>query len=268
MKNANLKAILIALGCFLFTGVFLPAAASAQKTDEKPARRMMSITTVKVKPSMVSEFEKIIKEEYNPAFKKGGGMESEVWQMAMGDVFSFVFVQPVEKFAMMDGPSPVSKGLGAEAPAFFSRISKMVDGVNSVIIETRPEMSYSPPMNAPPKVAVVAYVRVDGSKAADFEKFIASDYMPAMKKADIMGYWASKTVFGGNANEYTFVTVEENFAELDKGHPLSRVMKPEERTQMFQKLPAGAVQNVEVYVARHRPELSVAGGAATTAKNK
>ncbi|MCW5962241.1 MAG: hypothetical protein KIS76_18920 [Pyrinomonadaceae bacterium] len=84
-------------------------------------------------------------------------------------------------------------------------------------------------------------------------------YLPAVRKADIRALGANQSIFGGNANSYTLVELQRNFAELDKGPLAGRVLKPEEVEKMFQKMPEGTVKNVNIVVAKFQPELSILG---------
>lgn len=265
MKNIRSKTF--SVGCFLLLIMLFSFGVAAQKTEKMPAREMMNLTVVTVKPEMVPEFEKMIKDEYNPALIKGGRTVSDVWQMAIGNPFEYVFVQPLENFAAMDGPSPLAKALGKEGTeAFFARISKMVTAVNSQVIEARPDLSYTPELTARPNVAVVIHIYVSNGRTDEFENFIVNEYLPVIRKSGIPGMWANKAVFGGNTNKYTLVQLQSNFAELDKGPPMMRVLKPEEVKQLMAKIPKEVVEDVEVYVARYNPGLSIPPPMPTAAK--
>ncbi|MGI8885245.1 MAG: hypothetical protein ACR2IA_13500 [Pyrinomonadaceae bacterium] len=259
MKDTNLNAVkmLLSVAVFVCFALAFSINIAAQKT-EMPAREFINITVVSVKPEMVPDFEQMIKTEYNPAFTKGGGTNSEVWQTVFGDGFEYYFAQPISKFAQLDGPSPLEKGLGADgAKSFFAKASKMVTGVRSFVIQTRPDMSYMPELNAPPKVAVAVYLRVNPGKNAEFENYMMNDQLPVIKKSGIPGFWVSKVVFGGNGNEYIALVLQKDFADLDNGPPISRVLKPEEAMKLNQKMSAGVMENMELNVMRFNSDLSI-----------
>lgn len=267
MKSIYLKTVKTFLSAAVFVCLAAVFAIKVTAQDAKPpAREFLNITVVTVRPEMVPEFEQMIKTEYNPAVVKGGSTESGVWETMFGDGFQYYFVAPVGKFAQFDGPGPLVKGLGESgAKAFFAKASKMVTGIRSFIIQTRPEMSYAPEMKAPPNVAVAVTIRVKPGKNAEFENYMTNDQLPVIKRSGIAGFWVSKLVFGGNTNEYNLLVLQENFADLDKGPPVYRVLKPEEALKLEQKMPAGVVENVELQVMRYNPDLSVIP--APTAKN-
>ena len=256
LPNGSAAAVLFVFA--LVFGMHFAIDVRAQKTEEPAASGFMSITTVTVKPDAVPEFEKMIITEYNAAFKKGGGTESAVWRVAVGNIFDYVFVQPMDNFAEMDGPSSLIKGLSPDAmESFFSRLTKMVTAVHSTIVRARPDLSHSTDMKSAPNVAVVVYVTVYPLKNAALENFVTKEYLPIVKKAGLEGFWVSQTVFGGNAEEYVMVELQKNFAEIDKGSPVKRVLKPDEAAMLFTKMGDGVVKNVEIIIARYNPEMSI-----------
>lgn len=261
MKNIKLTAIKIAFS--IVAVLFLSANILAQKT-ETPARMFYEVVVITVKPEMAMEFGKLVKTEYNPAFIKGGGKESNVWNTAIGNVYEFVFVQPIEKFAVMDGQSALEKGLGKEgAAAFFAKADKMVSSVRTYIIQTRPDLSYMTEMKSPPKLAIVAHITVAQGRENDFENFTKNEWLPVVSKSGIAGYLMSKVIFGGNISEYISLTLQENFADLDKGIPTARVLGQEGAMKLQQKLPAGTIVSLERYVAMYNSDLSVMQTVAT-----
>ncbi len=253
-KSGFVRISALAFGSLVLPFLFSTSVA-AQSEMEKP--QLTGVVTVSVRPEMGQAFDEMIEKEYNPAFIKGGGKQSGVWKYAVGNGFDYVFVQPMENFAAMDEPGPLVKGLGEENLAeFFGKITKMVTGVRSVISRSIPEMSHTGPMNGPPNVAIVINLRAHPGKTSAIEKFVKEHYLPAMKKANAT-FWASKLAFGGNADEYTFLELHDNFASIDKGPPIGRVLKPAEQEALYAKIPNDAVKSVEVWIAKFQPKLSV-----------
>ena len=67
----------------------------------------------------------------------------------------------------------------------------------------------------------------------------------------------SRTVFGGNANEYHEVTYLASFADIDKGPAQARLLNPAERTAMAAKI-TPHIEHVERTILRYVPGLSYA----------
>ena len=264
MKRIKLFRKAFSIGVFLFLSAVLWSNALAQNNA---AREFLDVTVVTVKPEAAMDFERLIKTEFNPGFIKGGGKSSEVWQKAIGNAFEYIFVQPLGKFAEMDAPGALEIGLGKDGTAtFFARASRMVSGVRSFVIQTRPDLSYITEMKSPPKFAVLAHIRVMQGRENDFENYVKTDWLPVVGKSGIAGYWLSKVILGGDINEYISLTLQENFAELDKGAPPARVLGQEGAVKLQQKLPAGTLMSLERYVIRLNPELSVLPSPATASK--
>ncbi|MGH9968772.1 MAG: hypothetical protein ACREBG_13215 [Pyrinomonadaceae bacterium] len=218
---------------------------------------LLVITQVIVKPEMMVEFQNFMKNTTNPALKKGGLKWRAVWQSTnyAGDAFEFVLVAPLEKFADFDGPSPLEKALGSQGFAqWTAKAGSLVKSVHRYIVRTRPDLGV---MSKPyaPKLAVVASVHVANGRNQDFENYIKNDLAPVMAKGGA-NYLVSQTIFGGDANAYTTLTLRDNFAEIDKGPVPIQVLGPEGAQRLFDKLPAGTVTHLERSIMRFVPELS------------
>ena len=72
-----------------------------------------------------------------------------------------------------------------------------------------------------------------------------------------VNYLVSQTIFGGNGNEYITLTMRDSFADLDKGPVIVQALGPEGAQKLTQKMPAGAVVQVERSIARFVPDLSI-----------
>lgn len=224
-----------------------------------PTPEFLAVTVVSVKPEMVGEFQTFMKNTTNPALKKGGIKSREVWQNtgAAGDPFEYVFVTPLAKLADFDGPSPLEKGLGPQGmPAWQMKAGSLVNSVRRFVIRTRPDLSFAGQRTGAPKLAVVSFVHVAPNRNDDYEGFLKNDFVPVMKQAGVT-YLVSQTIFGGNGNEYITLTMRDSFADLDKGPVLIQALGQEAAQKLMQKLPAGAVVNLERSITRFVPELSI-----------
>ncbi len=223
-----------------------------------PPSQWLVITQVIVKPEMMAEFQNFMKNTTNPALKKGGVKWREVWQSTnyAGDAFEFVLVTQFDKFAEFDGASPLEKALGAQGFADWqAKAGSFVKNVHRYIIRTRPDLSVMGKRSTP-KLAVVSSVRVANGRNQDFENYIKNDFAPVFAKAGAT-YLVSQTIFGGDANEYVTLTMRDSFADIDKGPIPVQVLGAEGAQTLFQKLPAGAVTNIERTIMRLVPELSI-----------
>jgi hypothetical protein len=248
---------------FLFAAILLimvmvPSGAFAQK-DAPTGPQWMEVTTVTVRPDKAGEFRDFFVKEFKPALMKGGLKEQWVWSTAgFGDEFVYYFVSPMEKFAELDGPSPMEKALGRDGMRpFFTRAGALVKSVHTAAMIERPDMTYMGKMTGQPKMAVMIGVNVAQGHEADFENFIINEYLPVFKKSDAKAFLAHQTVFGGSQGEYVMLSPIDNFAELDKGHPIARVLGQDGFKKLMQKLPAGTIAESEVNIIHFDPSMSI-----------
>jgi hypothetical protein len=206
---------------------------------------------------MVTDYEDFVKKETIPLQKKSGLKWRSTWQTAFfGESYEFVIATPIESFAQYDGQSPTMRVLGQEgARAYGAKQRKFIVSSHTYATLDRPDLSYQGKMTGAPKFGVVNIIQVAPGRAQEFESLIKNDVMPAMKKADVPGYFVSQTVFGGNINEYVAVTLYDNMADLGKGSPLVRVWGQEGFNKFVQKT-VGLIVHQERLVARYNPDLS------------
>lgn len=77
-----------------------------------------------------------------------------------------------------------------------------------------------------------------------------------MKKSGVKNYLVSRTVFGGDPNEYVTFTPMESFAEIEKGSPMARGMGGQAAFNRWLLKVQGIVASQDRSVARYIPELS------------
>lgn len=260
MKQSSLRflmAFLVSAGL-----VFCAQQNLAQTPSPTPAAapsQLLSITAVSVKPEAVAEFQNFMKTTTNPALKKGGLQWRAVWQntTAAGDSFEYIIVAPVEKLAEFDSPSVLEKGLGSQGFAAWQvKAGSLVNTVRRFIVRTRPDLSFEAKRTAPPKLAVVASVHVGVNRNTEFENFVKSEYLPVMKQAQV-SYMVSQMIFGGDTNEYVTLTLQESFADLDKGPVIAQVLGADGAMKLVQKVPSGVVTRLERSISKFVPELSL-----------
>lgn len=237
-------------------------AAQATSTGER-----VEVTVVNVKPEMINDFWNFVKNDTNPALVKGGAKWSDVWATAIGNGFEFYIVSPVENFAEFDGPGPLEKGLGKEGMAAWrTKAYRLVNSVRSFVLVSDPGLSYETKMTGPPHLAVLTFVTVAPGRNSEYESYLRNDYLPVVKQSKIAGFWVQETLFGGDPNEYVTLTLQDNFAELEKGPPARRVLGQEGMMKLMQKLPAGVITRINRTVIRFVPELSYRPNAPTASK--
>jgi len=235
-----------------------PAQKSEPAAQAPMAPQWLSVTVVHIKPELVLEYQDFMKNEALPTLQKGGMKSRETWTTAgFGESFEYVYVTPIDNFAQYDGPGPIVKALGEEgARAYGAKVRRFLSSSQTYAVQTRPDLSYMGKMSGPPKMAVVNWIHIAPGRNVDFENVIKNDIVPALKKADVLGYFVSQTVHGGDVNEYVTLTIVENFAEIGKGSPVIRGMGGQEAFNKFLSKVSGIIAHQERSVMRLVPELS------------
>jgi hypothetical protein len=238
-----------------------PAAPADQTPATAPAQRqLLSVTMVSVKPEAITEFQNLMKNETNPALRKGGLKWRNVWQttIAAGNPFEYVIVAPIDSFAQYDGAGPLEKALGKDGfAAWQAKANRLITGVHRYIIRTRPDLSLQGKMTGPPKMAVVTSLSIAPGHNQDYENYLKNDFLPVIKQSQGAVYLVSETLFGGDGNEYVTLTLRDSFADLDKGPITIQVLGEEGARKLVQKMPAGTVTHIERSLVQFVPELSI-----------
>jgi hypothetical protein len=109
-------------------------------------------------------------------------------------------------------------------PIVTDKLNSMIVSRRTLAIQDRAELSIAPAANAKIVGAILQDVTVISGHAEQYEAYIKNDVLPVLKKGTVVGTAVSRTVFGGNANEYHLLTFLDSFAEIDKGPAQVRVL--------------------------------------------
>lgn len=224
--------------------------------QQPPADRNISVVLVSVKPEMVEEWTALVKNEVLPALKKAGYTSVTALQTVLGNTSEFQFVVPLEKMATLDLPPAIERGLGKEAGARLNAKLRRCTLVSRTYLATVVDSLSNPaPAGKTLPIRVYARYRPTPGKAAEYENVVKAEVLPAYKKAGIpMTY--SRRGFGAQAaGEIVITTQHENFASLDGGPVLRKVMG-EDAFAKLQSKNSGLRTIVDIIVRKHRPDLS------------
>jgi hypothetical protein len=264
--SASLALMLLLLVLSAEVGLAQRKHAQKQAAPEAPSSagsQWLSIVVVRVKPDMLTEFEDFSKNEVNPGLKKIGVKDRTVWATgAFGDAFEYVFVTPINDWAQYDGPSLLLRAVGEEGAR---KARRLVASVHTYAVQTRPDLSHIGKAIGPPKLALVNWLHIAPGRTAEFENLLKTEIVPAMKKADVRAYLVSRTVHGGDTNEYVSLTFMDSYADIGKEQPIVGGMGQAAFNRFVPKT-AGIITHHERSIVRYVPELSF--GPAANADNK
>lgn len=243
---------------FVAVAALAAPPAQSQAPAPAPASRLLALNVVTVKPDMVGAYIDLQKNEIIPALKKGGQAWRDTWRTAVfGDPFEFAHVTDIATFEQYDGPNPLTKGLGAAGyQALLAKLRPMLTSQRMYAIRTRPDLSVMAEGAAQPKMAILTTVDVQANKLLDFETFIKSEWIPALKKGGGKHYSVVQVLYGGETTEYMTLVGIEKYADLAM-HPVARAIGEDGVVKLMVKS-GGFARRIERRVIRLDAELSFA----------
>ena len=261
-RSPTLRFGLGILGLTALAAVMSPAAQT-----QAPPSRLLMLNVVKVKPEMVRAYIDFQKSVAMPALQKGGQTWRDAWRTGVfGDAFEFAYVTEIQGFEQFDSPNPIIKALGEAGYAdYLAKIRPMIVSQNMSAIRTRPDLSYIADPSVQPKMAILTIVDVYANKLPDFETYIKTEWVPALKKGGGKYYGVSQVLYGGVSTQYMSLVGIDNYAELGKGHPVNRALGDDGLMKMMAKS-GGFAQRLERKIIRLDPDLSFAVKATADAR--
>ena len=230
-----------------------PAAAAA--TPMAPV--FTRLTIVEVRPDMVTDYVALQKNETIPALQKAGVQWRNAWRTGQfGSAFTMAYLAPITSFASLDEPNPLLKSMGEEAyRAYQAKMSKLISSTRTYAIRDRPDLGLKTEGSPMAKLGVLAQVEVVPGRTTEFETILKNEWTPALKKAGVANYVVSQVVFGGSAGQYYTFTPIENYAQLDKGHPIQHSIGEAGMNRLIAKM-GPSTRSVERFIIRLDEELS------------
>jgi hypothetical protein len=233
----------------LLSAVFTVLLPAQQAQPE-----LQHVIFVKTQPGMVAEWREM-QAMVNEAYKKEGTPWRHVWSTAVFGEQMHVIAFPVGKMERYETGNPVRKMLNdAEYARYTQKMSRIVASSHSVLVTTRPDLSISSGRTKPHR-AMVTTVVVTPGKYLEFEAFVKNDLIPAWKKAGLKDVWVDQNVMGGNATEYTILTLFDKWSEMDGGGPMVRALGKEGWDKIRARA-AGLSTSIRNEVSQFAPELS------------
>jgi hypothetical protein len=215
---------------------------------------------------MRSQFEAVQK-EISAAYKQADVPFRGVWQTTFGDVNEYVSASPMVNFAALDSPSPLTKALGEDGSrALLQRAgATWIEAVRVGGVD-RPDLSVGE-MGAPPKYAVIMLTHVAPGRGLDYEAWMKSDFLPAVKKGAGRLFCQQAIFGGGGPNMYVCAAPLDNMAAIDAGPPMWKALGRAGADKMMAKS-AGMVASTEYSISRFRADLSHIPGPPPTTSAK
>lgn len=248
MTNRARNVFAIALSCALAA----PVASLAQSDPPE----LWTLITIEIEADMVREFEELQK-ELNAAYKKAGMTERRISQVIRGPATEYYIAEPVSKFASYDEPALMAKAMGETGAAqWVARVTKCVKNRRVDTLEARPDLSIPLAEGRSPKLMILrTYDNLPG-RYPDYNNWLTSKWVPAMKKAGMNGVFYYRNAFGGSQRSWYVVSYVDSWAAFDGEHPVLRDLGEEAYREL--RTGVGAMTHGPVRkILRPRPDLSI-----------
>ena len=235
-----------------------PARAAQPAAATAAPRTWYSVNIVTIKRGSGPEWVDFQKTQTIPMQQKGGVKVRETWQSGapFGQGSTYAIVTQIDKFADYDQPPLPQRTLSGDALRVYQeKQNRLVESNRAFAIQDRTELSIAPAASAQIRGAILMDVTVVGGHADQYEAYIKNDLLPVLKKGNVLGYLVSRTVFGGNANEYHTLQMFDSYADLDKGPVPVRVLGAAGAAALTAKV-TPHVASVTRSLMRYVPDLS------------
>lgn len=249
------RLVVVAVSSGILAGGALLSGQQPAKTSPQP--QWLIVTIVKLHQGAAAKYTELQTKEVMPAQRKGGSLGRQAWSSGVsGPPREIVYLSPVESFAQFDKPNPLVTALGQEgAAALNARTAELAEPVQTMLVRTRPDLSYVPNPGQTSPLAIVSIVEVVPGRRAEFEAFVKKDVLPAMQKAQAKAYTVLEVVYGDSTGAYVTAVGYDTYEAIGKGHPF-QVALGEEGARKLESRVAGILSRVERFISRHRPDLS------------
>lgn len=237
------------LGCALLAAG-LAAPAWSQQGDGLPP--WLRVAVVQVAGGQAPAFEDLLK-EFIAARAAAGLPGGQVFQVVLGHPNEYHYVTLVQSIAANENaPLPMSD---AEAALWTARITATVESVRFFYAATYPQHSVAAPANAPmPTLLLLRKIRVAQGKEAEYEGWVADQYMPAFRQSNPLGHTMSHSIYGDSVENYYHAYPLAGWADLDAPDPLLGILGQRRYDQILNAID-GIVVDHEMVVARIRTDL-------------
>jgi hypothetical protein len=253
-------ATVVVCAALLTVAALTLAARGSQPPASQP--QWFIATFVTASPGMAGEYAEHYKTQVMPAQKKGGSLGVRAWSGGIfGESGRFAFFTPVASMAQFDAPAPTVKALGEEAArALMATGMKMMTSRRTVLLRTRPDLSYNMDMSRTPAPLVLASeVETAPGRRTEFEALLKKEVVPIMQQAKVRSYSVFEVVYGDASGKYITSIGFDSHEAIGKGHPFQVVLGDEGAIKLEAKF-TGIVTRLERYVARFREDMSFRAG--------
>src|SRR5262245_28822373 len=153
-----------------------------------------------------------------------------------GDTTEYTTVEPVMKFADLDGLPSVERVLGKAGWERLSRrIGRCYTGQSRQYATPQVSLEIENRDTAERIYWVETHLLVVPGMMVDYLNWLRTYYRPALEKAGVARFRVLQPIFGADAGEVVMMRMLKNLAEIDGGALLNRVMSDEQAAATMAK---------------------------------
>ncbi len=216
----------------------------------------LNLVVVRVKPDKGDEFEALQK-ELNLARKKVGAPVRSLAQVVRGDTSEYHILEPMTKWADLEGPGWGVKAMGEVGFArWVARVTKCIRSRTATTYRRVSQWSIPLKEGRSPRLAVVTTRHVAPGRESDYAEWLEETLFPTLREAGVDGIATYRPVLG-NSREWVTVTMIDNWSTFDGPNPMIQSVGGE---KFLELVAAPGVRKMhfgrETVVVRLRPDLS------------
>jgi hypothetical protein len=204
---------------------------------------------------LVTELAHALRARNRPAF--------EAWQVAVGEMNTYHFVEPFQSFGELEQMEPPMEP--AEMAVWLQRILATIDSQQLLVARVRPDLSVEPQAQADaaaPQLLMLQSQTLQPGRAQEYETWLRDEVLPALRRSDALGLFSNQITFGGDGRTWVFALPLQGWADLDQPSPLHRALGQHAAEEMLSRGDA-MVERSQTRILRMRADLSAADDAAS-----
>jgi hypothetical protein len=253
MQHTDVTGKLRAFGLLIsITGL-----AIAQNNTEPPKDSWIRVTSVRLKPEMVEEWQAIQKNEIVPAYKKAEIPGLSVWATSMfGNSFEYTLVAPIKEFEQFDGEGPLVKAMKPEDRVrVLDRLNKCTVSMHSEAFLSAADISIVKKDAGAPNIIMVNRIQLQPKNINAYLSYLKEEMKPVMAKADVDRWLVYRDIFGAEHTQIVTVRSMKNWAEIDAGPIAKRLLSAPDYAKVTEKGNA-LTESTSITMARYVKDLS------------
>ena len=233
--------------------VSVVALAGAELAQAQDAGPWVTVDIVQVKPEKLADFEKLYRDEINPALRQAGVPWRSVWQTGeFGETYERQLVTPLASFAELDTGGPLRRVLEPrEYDRVIEKLRRSIDRRQTYAVLYRADLSVESDDVSGFPIARVTSLQVAPGRGVEFEALLRENLETFRAAGVVFGVYQRQ--FGPGPVVWQIVENLRSYSELARGGILRAF--GDESGRVVSQL-AGVLISAERTILEYDPTLS------------